>query len=175
MKALSVWSALITLRDTNTHDHLRVRTNESAMVRCSGSRSESLMQLCNTTLFVFPELASFFFFFFLPAPSVLHFTAAFGCVLRQQSTPASSDPGMQEEKRTICFRRGQNLEPCLTSKKKNEDRYLDRLNFYSLIHIHIHLYRSDRVRLCNQGKRSIAAKLESLTLNSKPMLKHPVM
>lgn len=51
-------------RDTNTHDHLRVRTNESAIVRCSGSRSESLMQLCNTTLFVFPIWPHFFFFFF---------------------------------------------------------------------------------------------------------------
>lgn len=68
VKALSVWSAFITLRDTNTHDHLRVRTNESAMVRCSGSRSESLMQLCNTTLFVFPSWPHFFFFLYqLPA------------------------------------------------------------------------------------------------------------
>lgn len=72
---------------------------------------------------------------------MLHFTAAFGCALRQQSTPASSDPvKMQEEKRMICFRSGQNLELCLTSKKKNQDRYLDRLDFYSSIRIHIHLY-----------------------------------
>lgn len=73
LKSLNIWSAFITLRDTNTHDHLRVRTNESAVVRCAGSRSESLMQLCNTTLFVFPSWPHFFFFFYqLPACFTSH-------------------------------------------------------------------------------------------------------
>lgn len=69
VKALKVLSAFTTLRDTNTHDRLRVRTNESATVRCSGSRSESLMQLCNTTLFVFPSWPHCVVFFFNQLPA----------------------------------------------------------------------------------------------------------